>query len=139
MTFSGQQALVLGAGMSAAAALAHLVCIVIGAPAYRVMGAGERMARAAEMGSAMPAITTMFISLILLAWAAYALSGAGLIQQLPLTRYALYAITGVYLVRAFAFPFMKTAFPGNSDTFWWVSSAICGVIGLVHLYGVMRS
>ena len=125
--------------MSAAAALAHLACIAIGAPAYRLMGAGERMARAAEAGYAFPTVTTLAITAMLLVWSAFALSGAGVIPKLPLTRLALYAIAAVYLARAVAFPLLKSSFPENSNMFWWTSSAICGVIGLLHLYGNLRS
>jgi hypothetical protein len=32
---------------------------------------------------------------------------------------------------------LKPLFPGNSNTFWRVSSGICGFIGLVHLYGML--
>ena len=46
MLSSGAQALIVGAFCSAAAALAYLACIVLGAPAYRFMSAGEQMARA---------------------------------------------------------------------------------------------
>lgn len=47
MSTSGSLVLVIGALLSAFAAIAHLVCIFIGAPAYRFLGAGERMARGA--------------------------------------------------------------------------------------------
>ncbi|MEO6688338.1 MAG: hypothetical protein ABIS07_04295, partial [Dokdonella sp.] len=133
----GAQALVIGASLSAAAALAHLACIVLGAPAYRFMGAGERMARAAEAGRARPTWVTVAISGVLLIWAAYALSAAGVIGRLPLSRVVLPAICAVYLGRAIAFPWLKRAFPENSRTFWWISSGICLVIGLVHLCGVV--
>jgi len=131
------EALILGAALSALAALAHLACIAIGAPAYRFMGAGERMARAAEARKLRPAIATFAISLILLIWSGYALSGAGLLGPLPFTRTALVLICAAYLGRALAFPLLKPAFPENSNTFWYVSSAICGVFGVVHLYGTL--
>ncbi|MBI2769724.1 MAG: hypothetical protein HYX47_08880 [Burkholderiales bacterium] len=137
MPTPGSAALVLGASLSAAAAIAHLACIAIGGPAYRVMGAGERMARAAEAGKLRPTLVTLAITLVLFSWSAFALSGAGVIGPLPLTKVALVLICAVYLGRAVAFPFLKPVFPGNSATFWGVSSAICGVLGLVHLYGTL--
>ena len=70
-------------------------------------------------------------------WAAYAFSGAGVIGRLALTKLALAAICAVYLGRALAFPLFKPAFPENLQTFWLVSSGICLVIGLVHLYGLI--
>ena len=134
---TGSLALLVGAALSAAAALAHLLCIVVGAPAYRLMGAGERMARAVEAGKLRPTLVTLAIAVVLLAWAAFALSGAGVVAPLPLTKLALVAISLVYLGRAVAFPLLKPSFPENSNTFWWVSSGICGLIGLVHAYGTV--
>ena len=134
---TGSQALLLGAALSATAALAHLACIAIGAPAYRLMGAGERMARAVEAGQLRPTLVTLAVAGVLLVWAAFAFSGAGIVASLPLTKYALVAISVVYLGRAVAFPLLKPSFPENSSTFWLVSSAICGFIGLVHAYGTV--
>ena len=100
------------------------------------MGAGERMARAVETGKLQPTLITFAISATLLACAAYALSGAGLIARLPFTKTALLAITAVYLGRAVTFPLLRPVFPENSTTFWLVSSGICLAIGMVHLYGL---
>jgi hypothetical protein len=130
-------ALVAGGVLSALAAVAHLACIAIGAPAYRFMGAGERMARAVEAGKAMPTLITLGIAVVLFVWALYALSGAGLIARLPLTGIALPAISAVFLARALFFPLLKPAFPENSATFWWVSSGICLVLGLLYAVGAV--
>jgi hypothetical protein len=129
--------LIVAAALSALAAVAHLACIAVGPAAYRFMGAGERMARAVESGSVQPTLVTCGIAAVLLLWAAYALSGAGVIKALPFTRLALIAITAVFLARAVCFPLLRPAFPENSMTFWWVSSGICLVIGLVYLFGLV--
>jgi hypothetical protein len=136
MPTPGTVALAAGATLSALAAIAHLACIVLGPSAYRFMGAGEKMARAVEAGKLQPTIVTLAISCVLLSWAAFALSGAGFISRLPLTKLALLAITALYLGRALCFPLLRPAFPENSTTFWLVSSGICLVIGLVHAYGL---
>ena len=133
----GTQALVIGASLSAVAAMAHLACIVIGAPAYRFMGAGEKMARAVESGKIQPALVTLAVAGVLFAWAAYALSGAGAIGRLPFTKSALLVICAIYMGRAVAFPFLRPVFPYNSETFWLVSSGICALIALVHFYGLV--
>ena len=134
---TGALALLLGALLSTVAALAHLACVVIGAPAYRFMGAGERMARAVEAGRLRPTLVTLALTGVLLVWAVFALSGAGVVGPLPLTKFALLAISMVYLGRAVAFPLLRPRFPENSNTFWWVSSGICGLISLVHAYGTV--
>lgn len=133
----GTQALVVGGTLSALAALAHLACIAIGPRAYRFMGAGERMVRAVEAGKARPTVVTAAIALVLLAWAAYAFSGAGIIGRLPLTGLALPAISLVFLARAVAVPWLKPMFPENSTTFWRVSSGICIVMGALYALGTL--
>mgnify|MGYP001006291435 CR=1 FL=1 len=132
----GTQALVLGGALSALASLAHLACIALGAPAYRVMGAGERMARAVEAGDVRPTLTTLAIASLLLVWAVVAFSGAGIAPALPLTRLALVLISAAYLLRALAFPLLMPMFPGNSRRFWLVSSGVCPVLGLLHAVGL---
>lgn len=118
------------------ASLAHLACIAIGAKAYRFMGAGERMARAVEAGKAKPTLITLVIASVLLVWALYAFSGAGLVPRLPFTEPVLCLISAVFLARAVAFPWLRPSFPENSNTFWLVSSGICLVIGLLYAVGV---
>lgn len=118
-----------------AAALAHLGCIVFGGDWYRFFGAGEQMARMAEQGLWYPTIVTAVIVLVLLVWALYALSGAGLIKRLPLTRLALLLISSIFLLRGVAFASLMPMFPENSLTFWLVSSAICLLIGSLFAVG----
>jgi hypothetical protein len=131
--------LVAGAALSALAALVHLGCIVFGAPWYRFLGAGERMAQLDLAGHWLPTVATLAIAAILATWSLFALSGAGVIRRLPLTRVALCAITGVYLLRGSAFAALQPYFPGNSGTFWFWSSAICLAIGVVHLVGLRQA
>jgi hypothetical protein len=116
----GVYALILGSALTALAALAHLACIAIGASAYKLQ----------------PTVITVAIALLLFIWSAYALSGAGVISRLPFTKFALLAISAVFLMRALAFPLLKSTFPENSDRFWWVSSAICFLIGLLYAFGL---
>lgn len=132
-------ALALAGGMSLAASIAHLACIAGGPRWYLAMGAGERMARAAGAGHWQPTAVTLAIAAVLAAWGLYACSGAGLLPQLPLLRWALAAITAVYLVRGLLFFPFHSHFPGNSPAFWFWSSAVCTVIGLVHLLALWQA
>lgn len=132
----GAKALALAGLLVALASLAHLVCIALGAQAYRFMGAGERMARAVEAGKIKPTLITLAIASVLLVWALYAFSGAGLAPRLPFTEEALFLISAVFLARAVAFPVLRPRFPENSTTFWLVSSGICLAIGLLYAVGL---
>ncbi|MGY2375334.1 hypothetical protein ACW9IB_12590 [Pseudomonas sp. SDO524_S393] len=130
-------ALLIGGGLSLLAALAHIGVILVGPSWYRLFGAGERMAVAAQEGRWFPAIITLAIALVLASWGAYALSGAGVIGPLPLLRPALCVITLIYLVRALLGPFALIG-TGRSTRFIIVSSVICLLYGVVHLLGLVR-
>ncbi|MCX7042301.1 MAG: hypothetical protein NT117_06380 [Gammaproteobacteria bacterium] len=131
--------LIAGGALSAIAALAHLGCIIFGASWYRFFGAGEKMVQLVEAGSSRPTRVTLLVAAMLLGWAAYALSGAGVIPRLPFLRLILCAITAVYLMRGLLFFLLIPHFPGNSMTFWWWSAAICLGIGLLHLFGLRQA
>lgn len=130
--------LVLGAALSAIAALLHVGIIIKGASWYRFFGAGEKFARAAERGERWQDVVTLGIALVLFAWAAYALSGAGVIGRLPLLRYALVLITGIYLLRGLVLvPILLLSFD-KVTAFWVWSSLICLSFGIVHAIGLAQ-
>ena len=130
--------LIAGAALSALAAILHLGCIIFGASWYRFFGAGEQMARMADAGHWYPTVVTIAIALVLSTWSLYALSGAGIVSRLPFLRVALCLITGVYLLRGLAGPLLVELGLGRSTTFWWWSSAICLIFGVVHLIGLKQ-
>ncbi|MBH2614227.1 hypothetical protein [Serratia ureilytica] len=138
-------ALLIGAALSAIAALLHIWVIAAGPRGYRLCGAGDRFIKAAEAGKKFPAVVTAGIALVLFIWALYALSGAGLIAlsgagliaPLPLLRPALFIITFIYLLRGVAGPFALRD-TGRSQRFIVVSSLICLGFGLVHLLGMTQ-
>ncbi|CAM3682390.1 hypothetical protein [Rheinheimera salexigens] len=121
------------------AALAHLGCIIFGADWYRFLGAGEQMAQLAENGYWYPTVVTSVLVAVLLLWSLYALSGAGLIKRLPLLRLVLCAIASILLIRAVGFVYLIPFFPGNSLTFWLVSSGICLVMGAFYAVGTYKA
>ncbi|HEX9983993.1 MAG TPA: hypothetical protein VGF69_12065 [Thermoanaerobaculia bacterium] len=125
-----------GAIFSAVAALLHVGCIVFGAPWYRFMGAGERMARMAERGHWYPTVVTTAIVCVLSIWSVYAMSGAGVIGRLPFLHAVLLGIGAVYLLRGVAAFALVPFFPGNSLRFWIVTSVVSAVAGAVHLLGL---
>lgn len=131
--------LVVAAICSGVAALLHLGCIIFGGDWYRFFGAGEQMAQMAEAGHIYPTIVTLVIVSILTIWSLYALSGAGIILRLPLLRLGLCVIAAIYLLRGIAFIPLMPMFPGNSITFWVVSSATCFAFGLMYALGTRQS
>jgi len=132
--------LLIGAALSAIAALLHLGCIVFGPSWYRFFGAGERMAQLAAAGHVAPTLITLGIAAVLGTWSLYALSGAGVIPRLPLLRIGLSVITGIYLLRGVAGFALAAMAPGErSVAFWCWSSVICLGIGTLYLLGTRQA
>lgn len=125
--------------LSALASLLHIGVILGGPSWYRFFGAGEDMARAAERGSAMPVLVTLAIAAMLLVWALYAFSGAGLIRRLPLLRTGLVLIAAIYLLRALSLGPLFLLKPRLVDSFAIWSSAIVLVYGLAYAIGAWRA
>ncbi|TXH94256.1 MAG: hypothetical protein E6Q75_13840 [Rheinheimera sp.] len=117
------------------AALAHAGCILFGADWYRFFGAGEQMAQLAAQGHWYPTVVTSAITFVLLLWACYALSAAGVMRRLPLTRLAVVLISSILLLRGLAFVWLMPLFPGNSLRFWLVSSGICLLMSTLFAVG----
>lgn len=139
MKGAGRNSLLVAGTCSMTAAAIHLACIVGGPEWFRLLGAGEGMAAMAARGHWYPAVVTACIAGILVIWGLYAWSGAGALRRLPLLRTVLCAITAIYLLRGVAFVPLQAYFPGNSPMFWYVSSAICFSIGMVHLVGLVQA
>ena len=131
-------ALLCAAVLCVIAAALHFACLAWGAAGYRFLGAGEKAAAAVEAGDRRPHISAVVVGCILLVWAAYAMAGAGVLPAMPLMRPVLLLISGVLLVRALAFPMLRSVFPGNSLKFWLVSSLAVGVLGLLFLVGALQ-
>lgn len=131
----GNPWLIAGGSLSAAAAVLHLGIIVGGPGWYRFFGAGERMARLAEAGSFRPTLITIGIATILLLWALYAFSGAGLLRRLPLLRTGLVVISAIYLLRGLAPVPMLIARPALVDSFVLWSSLVVLLFGICHAVG----
>lgn len=93
------------------------------------------MARAAERGSSTPALVTLAIAAVLMVWALYAFSGAGVIRRLPLLRTALILISAIYLLRAFALLPILLLRPDLADSFALVSSLVVLIYGLAYAIG----
>ncbi|WP_256082106.1 hypothetical protein [Massilia sp. YIM B04103] len=138
MAGSYNAALLIGAVLSAIAAALHLAIIVGGPSWYRFFGAGERMATMAEQGKLYPAVLTLGIATVLAAWAAYALSGAGLLAPLPLLKAGLCVIAAVYLLRGLAIVPLLTVSRSKSTPFLVWSSLICLGYGIVHAIGLQQ-
>jgi hypothetical protein len=131
--------LLAGGLLSIIASILHIGIIIGGASWYRFFGAGEKMATMAEKGRWYPTIITLIIAGVLFSWGLYAFSGSGIISyRLPLLKYALVAISAVYLIRGLAFIPVLMLIPDKEDTFIVWSSLISLVFGLCYAIGTFQ-
>ena len=130
--------LLFGGVLSGIAALLHLAIIIGGSQWYRFFGAGEELASMAEKGSWYPAVLTFGIAVVLLLWALYAFSGAGLIRRFPLLKAGLVVISAVYLIRGLAFIPAYIVSPEIVDDFLIWSSLISLVYGFSYAIGTKQ-
>lgn len=131
--------LIAGALLSVAAATVHTACIVYGAPLYRLLGAGDDMARMAERGETLPVVVSLSLAAGIAVAALYAFCGAGLLRRLPFARTVLCVTTAVYLFRGIGFGVFVPLFPENPFGFWMWSSGFSLLAGLLHYVGLRRA
>jgi hypothetical protein len=123
---------------SGSIALLHLVIIGLGGPAYRYFGAGEALARQAESGSVLPGLLTLGLAGVFAIFAAYALSGAGVIRRLPLLRLGLVAISALYILRGVSALPQGVALLNSATVFparYFAFSLVSLVVGLLYVAG----
>ena len=128
--------LVLGAGASFFNTLLH-VALAIRPQLYRYCGADE-LAQLHEQGSPFTVLVTSGLALLFAAWGAYALSGAGMIGQLPLLRAMLITIGVIYVLRSLMLPseLVQVLTSGYPFRFIVFSTGSL-VMGLFYLVGTL--
>jgi hypothetical protein len=124
--------LILASLINFAIAALHIFIIARGAPAYRSFGAGEKMARAAEKGSSIPALVTFGIAVVFFVWGLYALAGARVIPELPWTRAILMVIAAIYVARGLVVFYKRNAF-------MVITALVSLTAGLLHVAGLLTS
>ncbi len=139
---NGSLILTIGGGLSLALSILHIGMIFIGAPAYRYFDAGDWMVRQAEKGSLIPALLTLLVALVFAAFGAYAFSGSGLIQTLPLIRPSLIVIGSIYCLRGLLVILELRSYfkaPSESSPQLIAFSFTSLSIGIVYLMGIWVS
>ncbi|MGH8583439.1 MAG: hypothetical protein ACREWG_11780 [Gammaproteobacteria bacterium] len=136
----GQWWLFVGACVSLAIALLHVVVVLIGPDAYSYFG-GPGLARQAASGSWQPALMTLVLAWLFVVFAAYGLSGAGVIRRLPMLAGGLLLIGGLYTFRGLSIfgqiaQYLST--PGSTPFRVLAYSFIALVAGLAYLGGTLQ-
>lgn len=128
--------LLLGGVASFLVVLLHLA-LALRPQWYHHFGAGE-LAQVHEQGSRFTVLATLGLALMFAVWGIYALSGAGVIRQLPLLGAVLIAIGVSYLLRGLMLPseLLKVLWRGYPLRFAVFSTGSLAA-GLLHLIGAL--
>jgi hypothetical protein len=140
MKTPGRTLLLVAAGCSATAALVHVAILLAGPSWYRWFGAPS-LADQIEGGSVRgPTLLTLAVIAVLVVWAGYALSGAGVIRRLPLLRVGLYAIAAIYVLRGLQVVVeVPAAIQGRIPARFAGFSAFSALAGAAYLVGTLLS
>ncbi len=136
----GQWWLLLGACVSLAIAVLHVLVVLIGPEAYSFFG-GAGLARQAQSGSWQPAIMTLVLAWLFVVFGAYGLAGAGVIRRLPLLAGVLMLIGALYCFRGLSIvgqiaQYVRT--PGSQSLRAIAYSLIALLAGLAYLIGTVQ-
>ena len=127
--------LVITAGIAILTAFSHMSCIAIGESCYRAQLAPEPIIQSAINGTMLAPVGTIFISILFILCAAYALSAAKLIVQLPLLNMGIYTISALCLFRGVATVPLSLMFPDMVSNFSIFAGAVWFVSGMLLLFG----
>ncbi len=128
---------ILAALGSVAASLTHIWAIMVGPDAYASLGAPPEVVASAEAGTLYAPTVTIFIAIVIMVWALYALSAAGYLPRLFLRRTALIAIAAVLLLRGLILIPAIILAPEHLGAFAYWSSGICVLLGGLFALGLV--
>ncbi len=94
------RALKIGGWTNLAIAATHVIGLIWAWSFFRWVGIEHEMRELARQSAALPYVVTLLTAAFFLAFALYALSGAGVLRRLPLLRSVLVFVATIYLVRA---------------------------------------
>ena len=129
-----------------AGAILHVAILFGGPDWYALFGAPQGLVTLARAGSLRAPISCLVIAAILLVFAAYAFSGAGIIRRLPFLRLGLASIASVLLLRGVLFVPLIIWRPGvltricdcrRVDIFIIVTSVVCLALGAGFALGAL--
>ncbi len=116
-------------------AVLHAGIIFAGARAYDFFRAGPEMAAMAEAGSMVPTVITLGIILILILFAAYGFSGAGLFPPFPFLRFGIGIIAFLFIMRGSVIVLQIPGLFPESEIRDIVFSLVSIISGILYLIG----
>lgn len=135
----GRFAFLLAAGISMFGAVIHFAAPLLGPEWYAFLQAPPKVVASSQAGGLLAPAGALLIGLVMLACAAYALAGAGILRWLPFAQMVQGTVAAVCLLRGLlVLPYLYK-FPDRFWTFDVVASLIWVAAGLSFMLGIMKS
>ncbi|WP_374322051.1 hypothetical protein [Brevundimonas sp.] len=134
----GKRWLIVGGIGMLFGALLHLAALLGGPYWIAFVGAPPSVVRSAEAGTLLAPVSTFAIIGLLVVWALYAFSGAGILRQLPFRRLMLAAVAVIFTLRGLVIlPFLhRVDWRSMHDLFVVFSSGFILAIGASYALGL---
>ncbi|MFT4926060.1 MAG: hypothetical protein ACI8WB_002158 [Phenylobacterium sp.] len=127
--------LVLAAFIAMGTAIAHMSCIFLGPECYAAQMAPPQIIESAKNGTYLAPIGTVLVSAIFIVFGLYALSGAGIIRQLPFLKVMSYTIATLCIIRGILPLQLWLRHPDKVNDVVFYTGIIWLVTGLLFLFG----
>ena len=131
--------LVSGALIAIFTAMAHMSCLYFGPACFEAQMAPPEIVQSAVDGTWVAPVGTLLISSVFLLCAAYALSAAKFLRQLPLLKLGMYVISLVCILRGVATLPLSFIFPEMVSAFSIVAGLVWLLSGLLFYFGFRYS
>ena len=128
-------ALLGAAAIAVITAVAHLSCIFFGPKCYEAQMAPPQIIQSSIDGTLLAPIGTIFVSLLFLSCALFAISGAGYIKKLPLLNKALLCISVLCILRGLMTIPLSFLFPEMVSSFSIIAGCTWFTAGILYFYG----
>lgn len=118
-------------------ALVHVAAMLVGPAAFDYLDAPD-LARLIEQGSWLPYAATTLVTAVLLGFAAYAFSGAGVLRPLPRVVPMLTIVGGIFTIRGLGvvwFVYLQLAADPRANPREIVFSLVALAVGVLFLAG----
>jgi len=131
----GYLALFIVTGIAFSTALAHLSCIYFGPSCYAAQMAPTAIIESAKHGTLLAPIGAIVVSALFILIGLYSLSAAKIINNLPLTKLAIYVISTISIIRGILGIQLAIRHPERMDFIATTASVVWLVAGLLLLSG----
>lgn len=128
----------LGGYINILIAIGHIVGLIWAEQMFEVTGIGKEMDELAQTHSSLPYLLTILVTVVFLIFGLYGFSADGKFRKLPLLKFGIFGIAGIYIFRGIGeliFDISQQEAPPMTETIY---SLIALGIGLLFLFGGLK-